>query len=293
MSVGRWGDGTLTVQGGGLLSIVEPIGGFPGFAVGSEDTGIGVMTVTGSGSEVLIDGAQPDLGGGSGFIAVGRFGDGTLNVTDGAQVMNDADGTTFVGRESTGFGTLVVDGQGNGATLFDAGAQVVIGADFDFDTGEVLFDSGGTGSVVVRDGGTARAGVAQQDGIDDIFIGAGGTVEIEAGGTVEGDVLLDGGSIEVGGVGDTATVQLTGDVTAVDATVRWDIQGSGAGQADQLNVTGTVDLSGGIAGFDFAGFSPAQNDSFTVFSAASGLTTDGQVSTVLLNVDQGLDFDLD
>src|SRR3546814_2702953 len=80
----------------------------------------------------------------------------------------------------------------------DVCSSDLVGAGYNFDTGEILFDGGGTGSVTVANGGTVRAGAAQGDGIADIFIGSGGTVTIQAGGTLIGDVENNGGEL-IGG----------------------------------------------------------------------------------------------
>ncbi|WP_299614764.1 cadherin-like domain-containing protein [Pelagibius sp.] len=292
LQVGWGGQGSLTVKGGALLSIDGNGGQFPGFNVGRDAGSTGTMVVDGIGTQVLIANGDGGPAGSLGFIAVGREGNGTLDVTQGAQVVNAAGGFTFVGREAVASGALTVDGVDGTATLFDAGDVLVVGADFDFDNGEVLFDSGGTGSVTVTDGGTVRAGVAEGDGITDVFIGSGGTVTVQAGGTLIGDIENVGGTLINGNSPGTAA--FGGDFVMSDGVLEVELGGTEAGAFDLYQIAGTADFTGGVIEFSMIeGYDPLAGDSF-IFLTAGALTLDEDaLSFVVRGVDQAFDFALD
>src|SRR3546814_2851701 len=112
----------------------------------------------------------------------------------------------------------------------DVCSSDLVGAGYNFDTGEILFDGGGTGSVTVANGGTVRAGAAQGDGIADIFIGSGGTVTIPAGGTLIGDVENNDGEI-IGGTSH-GIAPFGGDLTMTDGSPAVALGGTGVGGFD-------------------------------------------------------------
>ncbi|NIA70460.1 cadherin-like domain-containing protein [Pelagibius litoralis] len=293
LQVGRLGEGNFTVQGGALLTIDGEGGEFPGFNLGREAGSVGTMTVDGLGSEVIVSNGAGDVAGSLGTINIGRAGDGSLDLTQGGQVVNAAGGYTFVGREAGSNGALVVDGVDGTATLFDAGAVLVVGAGFDFDSGEVLFDDGGTGSVTIANGGTVRAGVAEGDGIADIFIGSGGTVTVQAGGTLIGDVENDGGTLINGNSPGTAV--FGGDFTMNAGTLEVELGGTVSGAFDLYQIAGEAKLNGGV--FEFVvidGYAPQAGDSFGFLTAGDGLTAEVEaLSFILRGVGQGFDFAVD
>jgi T5SS/PEP-CTERM-associated repeat protein len=193
MQVGRGGTGALTVKNGADLTIDGGNGSFPGFNVGRNEGASGKLRVSGEGSRIDVSGENDAVGGGSGFIAVGRAGFGYAMVENGGEVVNDPDGTTFIGREASATGIVSLRG---GGARFDAGEQLVIGADFDFERGEVQSASGGTGRVRVDAGAVLEAGTPD-DGAADVIVGAGDTLSVEAGATLRGDVLNAGGTVEI------------------------------------------------------------------------------------------------
>src|SRR3546814_11914876 len=109
----------------------------------------------------------------------------------------------------------------------DVCSSDLVGAGYNFDTGEILFDGGGTGSVTVANGGTVRAGAAQGGGIADIFIGSGGTVTIQAGGTLIGDVENNGGELIGGNSPGIATSGGAPPIT--DGSLASELGGTGGG----------------------------------------------------------------
>ena len=127
LEVGRDVDGTMTVRDGADVTITGDGGAFPGFSVGRNDGATGVMTVTGAGTTVTIDGAtNVDAGGGeTGFMRAGRNdgSEGTINVLAGAVIANSATGLLVVAQEDGSKGAINVDGAGS---ILDFGATAAL-----------------------------------------------------------------------------------------------------------------------------------------------------------------------
>lgn len=281
-NIGRAGNGTLDISDGGTFTLAGGSGIFPFFSVGTNESGVGTVTISGGQSSLTISGDNVGPGGQSGQLMVGRFGEGTLNIADGATVSSDDTGATLVGRESTGTGSIAVEG--DGSTL-NAGAEMIIGADFDFEAGEILFDQGGTGTVTVGDGGTLRAGAAEGDGVDDIFIGAGGTLQVLDGGTLIGDVRNEGGTFEPGN--SPGEVAIQGDLDQ-DGALTFEFAGHAAGAFDHIEVAGEAALAGEVTlAFDPA-FAVEAGDSFQVLTAGDGLRVADDLEVAATGLGAGL-----
>ena len=195
MHSGRSGTGDLTVEGGGQIDISGANEGFyPGFAVGFAEGASGTMTVTGAGSAVTISDGTDTSFGSEGIIHIGRQGTGDLTVSDGGKVDNSDNGILTVGLYSNGNGTLTITGED---ASVDAGLRVLLGSSADFETGDALPDEGGTGQIVVESGGRLEAGASTADDVADVVVGANGTLEVESGGTLVGDVRVVGGNFDL------------------------------------------------------------------------------------------------
>ena len=289
LTVGRSGAGELQVLNGGSIAISSVEGEFPGINVGQSESGSGTITVDGAGSNITITGENTAIGGGSGFMAIGRAGDGALNISNGGQVINDGDLNTasFVGRLPTGDGIVSVTGNGS---LWDAGEILVIGANLDFDTGEVLFDAGGTGVVTVGSGGTIQAGVAEGDGVGDIFIGTGGTLEVLVGGILIGDVVNEGGTFIPGN--SPGVVGVSGDLTHADGDLEFEFAGTGVGQFDRIEVGGQASLDGELELLFIDGYAGQAGDSFEILTAGDGLSVGDGLEFTVAGLADGLEVDL-
>jgi fibronectin-binding autotransporter adhesin len=104
LAVGVFGNGTLSVEAGGLVSNTS------GY-IGSNSVSTGTATVTGSGSQWN----------NSNNLAVGVFGNGTLSVEAGGVVSNTGG---YIGRNSDSTGTATVTGSGslwNNSNVFGVG----------------------------------------------------------------------------------------------------------------------------------------------------------------------------
>ncbi|CAI9416378.1 hypothetical protein ANOBCDAF_03706 [Pleomorphomonas sp. T1.2MG-36] len=220
--------GTMTISDGATVTDVQ---GIVGDLTGSN----GSMTVTGAGSTwtTLVTSAQF-----SGDINAGRWGTGTITVSDGGKVIGNR---FYAGNEVGSNGTVVVTGTGSSIAATD---RFVVGSD-------------GTGVATVSNGGTISAGTikiaesATSHGT--LNIGAAAVDPAAAAGT------LDTSSI-VFGVGDGL---LEFNFTDPSYVVSAAISGAGRVQLDAGNLTlsgvntytggttvngGTLNVTGSLSG---------------------------------------------
>lgn len=269
--VGDAGSGTMEVRGGGQVTIDSGSNPFSGFDIGGLAGGVGAVTVTGQGSAVTISGDLGNLEGGS--LDVGRFGDGTLRILDGGLVANDDQGITGIARETGSKGFVEVTGSGSTESVFDAGAVLVIGQDYDFDADIPLGPgTGGDGVLELGESGVVRAGL--------IDVGSGG--RIRGIGRIEtANLNMTSGAIAAGlSIG---LLTIDGLFNLAGGTVETEIEVTQASAlADEITViagpaggAGTANLADGILRFDLTG--------------ADGLA--GATDFVFLSTDQGLTAD--
>ena len=240
INVGVNGTGTLTVEGGAVLS--NPMSYIK---IGQNPGAIGTATVTGT-SSVLSAG---------GLLRVGDSGTGTLTVEDGGLA---AAGQAQVGDFGGSVGEIDIDAGGSvttNASTIDVGAQ--IGATVAAGSFVVGVQSGAQGTVNVN-GGTLNvdADITVGDyGTGRLAISAGGTVTSQSGdiGTGGGDedaVTVDGAHsswtmsavLHMGGQGQPPTSSLTisndGSVSTTDP---------GSGYDEILSGTVTLDSGGQLS----------------------------------------------
>jgi T5SS/PEP-CTERM-associated repeat protein len=248
LQVGDAGHGEADVDGGRIL--IDGAGGTsPGLIVGGEEL------AAGSGQVSVSNGGEIDITGNQSFLAVGRNGNGTLDLTGGSKVVLDnSDGKAagFVGVSPTSIGTVVVDGANS---LLDSGNRLNIGFDLDL-------NPGGTGTVSVRNGGVIKA--------TETHVGLNGF--LGGNGQVAGSVFNDGGTVAPGLSPGTLTVAV--DYTQTAGLLEIQIGGLAPGQFDVLNVSGDANFLGGSILFSFVdGFLPQTGDlvDFLVANSISGL----------------------
>ncbi len=242
VQVGNRGTGVLEITNGGTVDIIRDSGlvdpGPSGVVTGFFDTGIGTVN--------LRNGSSISVTGGTEWVAIGKSGQGTLNVLGGSSL-------TLENLDSLGYGTI---GSDPGAGVPPAvGSLLVSGVGSMVDTGEILAcakrisDSltlvdferipanlieGGTGSMIVRDGGVIRAA--------EIVIGPDCVASGD--GTLDGNVTLEG-TLLPGNSPGTITI-INGNLTLAEGgTIKMEIDGTGAGQFDAVKVDGDVILNGG------------------------------------------------
>ncbi len=231
--LGVWGQGIATIQDGAQASAGSAyLGGVPFELMHAEydpdllPDGTGTLTVTGAGStlDVLDD------------LYVGYFGNGTLDVNEGGQVIS---GMGVLGGAPEAVGTVTVDGSGSSWTLdnglavgawgsgtltISGGGQVTaedvtIGgaevneADLDADMLVDFGDIAGTGAVTVTGAGS-RLDVTSPDSLYVGYTGTG-TLNVTAGGAVASE-----------GAGIGVMPDSTGTATVTGAGSTWENTGN-------------------------------------------------------------------
>ncbi|HUS97447.1 MAG TPA: hypothetical protein VMX97_11965, partial [Hyphomicrobiaceae bacterium] len=271
LNVGRDGQGFLSVADGGSITIQGNDDRFTGFTVGRSATGFGTVVVDGPNSSITVLGTSVDEVGSGGFIAIGRDGNASLEITGGGSVSNSTtNSVTFVGREVGSIGLVTVNGA---ASSLDAGVSLVIGADFDFGTGDVLPGTGGTGLLILENGGQVTA--------DDIFVGATGTLATD--GTINGNVSLLGGTILANS--SPGDITINGDFSAdADSSIVLIMDSLVGGQFDALTVSGTatIDLRAFDIFFPLVGVAAA-GTTVTMISASSLEITNLSTDNLLID----------
>jgi len=242
LHVGSLGDsvGTLLISNGGQLSTgtLTPTNG--GISVGRQDSAVGNITVTGTGSQLYT----------SAWLILGRDGNGeaSLTVADGGRVETGQTGNADtrylrLGATAGNTGTMSVTGAGSEVKVWDyihvgqfgeGSISVADQARLESRTAiHVGRQSGSTGSLTVSGGATVDAGS---------FVYAGnagdGTIEVLSGGK-----LIAGNNLFVAREStSTGSLTVSGADSHVDAKVSFLVGSSPAGAATG---TGTVTIASG------------------------------------------------
>ncbi len=242
-SLGAGGDGTLTVEDGGVASLQL-------LSIGNAAGGSGVVTVRDANSLVRIDNGLAV--GGNAFSGMAG-GTGTLNIESGGRVrLNDTNSeSTFVGLDISGDGPMPMDGvtmtvyaggtinnetnASIGSNAGEYGTAIVTGAGATWNNGSYL-EVGllGTGTLTIEAGGVVNS----TDGLLGNFVGGTGNATVTGAGS-RWDMT---GDLDVGPTGTGTLTIETGGVVSVAGT-------------STIGANGTVDLTGGR--FEFGMMSPA------------------------------------
>ncbi|MDR3468179.1 MAG: autotransporter domain-containing protein [Xanthobacteraceae bacterium] len=217
LEVGKYGNGTLHISSGALVTATTVV-------IGSQAGSTGLVTIDGVNSELSVNNT----------LIVGSNSGGTLNLTNGGQAL--AGNSAVVGDAAGVTGTVTVDG-----------------AKSWFSANSITVGSSGTGTVTVSNGGTISAGSALDLGFATsgngtvTVTGAGSTLQVGSGGTgslIIGD--LGAGTLNINS-GATGTV--SGTVTlgnAANSSGILNLSGSGS--------TLTVSKVSGNGGSIYAGY---------------------------------------
>jgi len=304
--------GELVIDSGALLRIRDT-GGLgtpgdpadlrsgPGLQIARQPGSVGSVTVDNATVEITqVDPVIASLGGP--FLQVGRSGDGTMRLLNGAlvrlagdqsivQVSRGANGGPVLARsllEVQGGSRLEIDAAGGSATLS-------IGQSANGD-GEVRVSGPGSAITLGNGATTVNVGLAGQGILNVSGQGrvSAGSIHVNAGGslggdgTVAGQLALDGGQVGPGNSPGTLTVD--GDFTMNAGTLDIEIGGPLPGEFDLLDVGGLASYIAGQILFDFVGgFVPALGDTFT-FLTASAVSGFGAAATSATGLAPGLGF---
>ena len=269
---GSQGDGSLIIRNGASVIVDGADDLFPGVIIGrGSSTGttnaFGAATLTGAASTLDIIGNHENSGA---LLGVGLFdgATGEFSVLDGGVATLSSTGTSAVGIAPNVGATGDVTVSGVGSRI-DAGTLLLLGADRDNQTLEILPDQGGTGTLTIDDGGVVSA--------DLTTIGNSGVLNLSASLVQSGSTarLVNHGTIHVGGVGDTGSGTLVGDLdNTQDGDVIFEVDGFHPGQYDVLNLSAGdgINLSGSGITIDISGLDQVQAGDRAVILSAMDFT---------------------
>ena len=269
--LGNAGRGSLDVSNGGSVASTSV------FRFGTEASGIGVATVTGTGSSLTAGSS----------LYIGDKGQGTLTVSNGGKV--NAGPSIGIGNASTGVGTATVTGAG---TTLGTNGNAVIGSAGRADLTASAGGSVSVGGRAIIAGGAGSTGTVTVSGSGSSLTVTGDT---EFGYSGSGALIASNGAqvslvdgfalgVTAGGVG-TATVTGAGTVLGtqrkafIGASGRGDLTVSDGGK---VNVRDDITIAGQSTGVG----------TVTVTGTGSSLSTDlfmgvGERGTGTLTVGNG------
>lgn len=246
LTVGDFGNGVVTVENGGLLDAdLDAVIGVD-FSAYS-----GTVTVTGAGSK-FTDG---------GYLTVGEFGHGILNVDAGGVVASVGAG---LGVNTGGVGEATVDGAGS---------------ELDLGTGVLLVSDGGDGSLTISNGGKVIDG---QGRVGEMPAGIG-TVTV----TGPGSIWTNSSFLEIGETsagsgstpGGTLNVSNGGAISSKIFDVGVLVGSIGEATIDGASSTATVTQDVGV-GYDGTGTLTISGGAHLSAATATVGTNTGAVGTV-------------
>lgn len=243
VSIGNAGGGTFTASNGGVMTADK-------LTIANSGTGAGGVTVTGAGTQIILNGASTNNGN---RLEVGNWGIGSLSVTGGAVVdaTQNASGcnvttvfcNSFIGNAAGSSGVLNISGVGStvstiGFTGIGSTAVFTAGIDgFNFGTpggvtnGAVNIDAGGrlnTQTTIVGNGPTNAAALGTELGIGSVVVDGIGTSWLATRDTVSNGAAFIGLGAGVGG--NANVVIRNGGQMSIDGS------GGAAGNFDALNL---------------------------------------------------------
>ncbi len=248
--IGEDGTGTLNVINGATARIVnDTSGGIADFVFGRNATGNGTGNIDGVGTQIIAE-----------DVFVGNSGTGSLNITNGAALLQNIGGSpdAFVGSVAGSTGSVVVNGDGSrwassrteignngsGTLSVEAGGLVESGTTAVDDM--IIGDQAtAAGSVAVfgSEGGNASRLTSTRD----IYVGLEGLGELRVGQDLTGSTAASGGFGELSVASDLRVG--TGVANAFDNKAIFDGANVTATIGDVLfageNGTGTVEIRNG------------------------------------------------
>jgi collagen type I alpha len=232
------GDATIGASGAGSLSIGGIFSTTGGMDLGVAQSGSGVVTVAGAGSDLAI-GGQLDIGGGSQAGGTGTLTVGTAGVLTAESLVLYAGGTLTVGvtgRAEIGNSASALAGQ----LVVDAG--VTAGG-----SGEVVAPVTNQGTLVAQGGTLVVTGLATGGGSYEVasgatlqldqpgqanlgFFGTSGTIVLgTASGAVDVLQMSGGDTLRLVGLGSNPEVSYSGDTATVAGSLgSWSLTFGGA-----------------------------------------------------------------
>jgi T5SS/PEP-CTERM-associated repeat protein len=237
--------GSVVISNGGVAQTNGKV------EIGIGDNATGTVSVTGPNSKMLTNG----LFIGNSNVAGSVTNTGSLTVQNGASVTanplaSGADGGVTIGSKSgssvtvTGAGSSLDVGAITSGTNFLAGKEVIVGG---YGQGQLVVDQSGSvnaaGANVIVGGGV----FATQTDAGTLTVKNGGAVTADSitvyqngllnggGGTINGDVTINGGTLSPGN--SPGTMNINGDLNLLSGILNLEVA---TGISDHLNVSGNV-----------------------------------------------------
>jgi len=254
-TVGNQGNGTLNVTSGGQINTTN-------FNAGSSDIGDSEVNISGAGSGVnvsaltIIDSvtnAEINVSDGgvlnTNVLAVGVLSNGLLNINTG--------GTVNVTGTDDGEGAVIGLFPGSTGEVIVDGATSSLNVDKELAIGSLVGQPGGDGTVTLLNGGV----------INSALVNVNPTGRLEGNGTINGNVVNNGGTIGPGL--SPGVITINGDFDFIDGLLEIEIGGLNPGSDyDVLNILGNATFLGTIALTFVDGFAPQTSDTFNFFDIA-------------------------
>jgi len=279
--VGMEGTGVMFVQAGGTVQSGNS-------ALGTQTGSIGEATVTGQGSTWF-----------STDLHIGADGTGVLTIADGGKVQ--VAGATQIADSAASSGTLNI-GRPKGFAASAPGTLAASSIVFGSGTGKVVFNHtsdnyefaagmSGTGTIEAISGTTILTGNSSGFNGVTTIAGAtlavngslGGTVDVLAGGRLQGSGTIGSMTVGAGGVlapgNSIGTLSIAGNAT-FSAGSRYEVEVDPAGTgSDRIHATGTVTINGGAVRHIGLGGAYSPSRSYTIVTADGGVN--GQFASVI------------
>ena len=293
------GHGVLNVLAGGVLLVTnDDTTTAPGVQVGRYVGSSGEVKVDGVGStiDIIQNASSANLDWGP-YLELGLDGKGQMTVSNGGTVnVEGIDAYMSLGSNIGGYGYLAITGAGSSVNIIGAddkgnegSARVSIGQTHDGPNSVGAIDISNGGKLVVQ---------ATQEATYDIFVNAGSRLGI-FGGTVEGNILVEGGRLEAGS--DLANIK--GEVgiglesSLFPSVLGIHVNGTDNGQHGAFDITGSLVMQSGVFEFNFvSGYAAQASDAFTFLTVTNnidlGLNSHGMnwLSSVAIGVSKDFDF---
>ncbi|MDZ3832509.1 MAG: autotransporter-associated beta strand repeat-containing protein [Sphingopyxis sp.] len=223
VEIGRYGEGSLVIDGGATFESTDTL-------IGSYAGSEGHVTVSGSNSTWAM--LQDDPAYGSVMI-VGSAGNGSLTIENGGSVLGAGPSTVYVGREGGGEGTVTV----TGANSYLRSGTFFIG-------GDGAIRRSGTGTLAISDGGKVDS---LSTNIGMWGIGAASVSGVGTSWNIDGMIrvgIYNAGTLAItDGAVVTATTGLLGESAGGTGTALVD------GAQSQWNISGDLKVGGRSSSF--------------------------------------------
>jgi T5SS/PEP-CTERM-associated repeat protein len=192
----------------------------------------------------VISGSGSTLNGGD--TTIGNGGSGALAITNGGVANNT---NTTIAKQTGSSGTATVDGSGSQLN----------------NTGTLDVGPAGSGALNLTNGGAATANGGTTVGLTGTIMGNG---------TITTPTLINNGTVAPAGPNNTlGTLTINGNYQQGQAgTLDTGVSGQQSFQADQLKVAGAASLNGTLALTSLNNFHPAPGATYTLMTAAGGVT---------------------